>query len=37
MANQSAGDVFDRAQAEKLLYPAKGLGGGGQLEVRMEV
>jgi hypothetical protein len=24
-------------QAEKFLYPGKGLGGGGQLEVRMEV
>src|SRR5688500_18915669 len=24
-------------QAEKLLYPAKGLAGGGQLEVRMKV
>jgi dienelactone hydrolase len=29
--------VFNREQAEKLLYPAKGLTGGGQLEVRMEV
>ena len=37
MANKTGGDVFDRDQAEKFLYPAKGLGGGGQLEVRMEV
>jgi len=37
MANNTGGDVFDREQAEKFLYPAKGLGGGGQLEVRMEV
>lgn len=37
MANQAGGDVFNREQAEKLLYPAKGLAGGGQLEVRMEV
>src|SRR5687768_6343253 len=37
MANPKGGDVFNREQAEKLLYPAKGLAGGGQLEVRMEV
>src|SRR5580765_2918054 len=37
MANKTGGDVFDRVEAEKLLYPAKGLAGGGQLEVRMEV
>ena len=37
MANQAGGDVFNRELAEKLLYPAKGLAGGGQLEVRMEV
>ncbi len=37
MANQTGGDVFNREQAEKLLYPARGLAGGGQLEVRMEV
>jgi len=37
MPNQAGGDVFNREQAEKLLYPAKGLAGGGQLEVRMEV
>src|SRR5258706_2714949 len=37
MANKTGGDVFERPQAEALLYPAKGLPGGGQLEVRMEV
>jgi dienelactone hydrolase len=37
MASQAGGDVFNKEQAEKLLYPAKGLAGGGQLEVRMEV
>src|ERR671919_111630 len=37
MPNQIGGDVFTREQAEKLLYPAKGLAGGGQLEVRMEI
>ena len=37
MANKTGGDVFDRSQAEKLLYPANGLPGGGQLEVRMEI
>jgi hypothetical protein len=36
MANTS-GDVFAEAEAEKLLYPAPGLAGGGQLEVRMEI
>ena len=37
MVNKTGGDVFDRDQAEKFLFPAKGLGGGGQLDVRMEV
>ena len=37
MANKTGGDVFDRVEPEMLLYPAKGLPGGGQLEVRMEV
>ena len=37
MAIQSGGDIFNREQAEALLYPAKGLPGGGQLEVRMEI
>jgi dienelactone hydrolase len=30
-------DVLNREQAEKALYPAVGLPGGGQLEVRMEI
>jgi dienelactone hydrolase len=30
-------DVLSREQAEKALYPAPGLPGGGQLEVRMEI
>ena len=29
--------VLTREQAEKVLFPAPGLPGGGQLEVRMEV
>jgi dienelactone hydrolase len=37
MANKIGGDVFDRAEADKLLFPASGLPGGGQLEVRMEI
>jgi len=37
MANDTGGDVLNRAQAEMELYPAKGLPGGGQLEVRMEI
>ena len=30
-------DVLSKEQAEKALYPARGLPGGGQLEVRMEI
>src|SRR5688500_9726920 len=30
-------DILNREQAEKALYPASGLPGGGQLEVRMEI
>lgn len=30
-------DILNREQAEKALYPAPGLPGGGQLEVRMEI
>jgi dienelactone hydrolase len=37
MANEHRGDILDRAQAEKELFPARGLPGGGQLEVRMEI
>ena len=37
MAEKNGGDVFERRQAERLLYPGPGLPGGGQLEVRMEV
>jgi hypothetical protein len=37
MANKTGGDIFERDQATKLLYPAQGLPGGGQLEVRMEI
>ena len=32
-----ANDILNRGQAEKALYPAPGLPGGGQLEVRMEI
>lgn len=37
MANKSGDDLFDRDEAARLLYPARGLPGGGQLEVRMEI
>lgn len=37
MATTRGGDVFDRDHAARLLYPAQGLPGGGQLEVRMEI
>src|SRR5438477_11745537 len=33
----SAGDVLNKENTEKALYPAPGLPGGGQLEVRMEI
>lgn len=36
MADQG-GDVFDKDAAERALFPASGLPGGGQLEVRMEI
>jgi len=37
MARDPAEDVLSKEQAEKALYPARGLPGGGQLEVRMEI
>jgi dienelactone hydrolase len=36
MADQ-CGDVLDKGAAERVLFPASGLPGGGQLEVRMEI
>jgi hypothetical protein len=32
-----ANDILNRESAERALYPAPGLPGGGQLEVRMEI
>ena len=32
-----AKDVLNREQTEKILFPGRGLPGGGQLEIRMEV
>ena len=37
MANASNGDILDRERAQKELFPARGLPGGGQLEIRMEI
>lgn len=37
MAKARGGDVLDRELAEKMLYPGRGLLGGGQLEIRMEI
>jgi hypothetical protein len=37
MAKQAGGDVLSREDIEKTLFPARGLPGGGQLEIRMEV
>jgi dienelactone hydrolase len=36
MANQG-GEVLENGAAERVLFPARGLPGGGQLEVRMEI
>ena len=36
MADQG-GEVLDKDSAERALFPASGLPGGGQLEVRMEI
>jgi dienelactone hydrolase len=36
MANQG-GEVLENGAAERVLFPASGLPGGGQLEVRMEI
>jgi dienelactone hydrolase len=36
MANQG-GDVLSKDEAERALFPARGLPGGGQLEIRMEI
>ena len=36
MADQGS-DVLDKGAAERALFPARGLPGGGQLEVRMEI
>ncbi|HXG51621.1 MAG TPA: CocE/NonD family hydrolase [candidate division Zixibacteria bacterium] len=33
----STGDVLDREAAERALFPGRGLPGGGQLEIRMEI
>lgn len=37
MARETAGDLLNKEEAEKELYPGRGLPGGGQLEVRMEI
>ena len=37
MTNTTGGDVLSKEKAEKALFPAPGLPGGGQLEVRMEI
>src|SRR5215831_21356590 len=37
MASEPGGDVLNKEHAERALYSGKGLPGGGQLEVRMEI
>ncbi len=37
MASETGGDLLHKAQAEKALYSGRGLPGGGQLEIRMEI
>ena len=36
MANDN-NDILNREEADKMLYPGRGLPGGGQLEIRMQV
>ena len=37
MAKAGGKDVLDREHAEKMLYSGRGLPGGGQLEIRIEI
>ncbi len=37
MTRETAADLLNKEEAEKELYPGRGLPGGGQLEVRMEI
>src|ERR1700757_3457964 len=37
MTSETGGDVLTKEHAERALYSGKGLPGGGQLEVRMEI
>jgi dipeptidyl aminopeptidase/acylaminoacyl peptidase len=37
MATQTGSDMLNKEAAERALFPARGLPGGGQLEIRMEV
>src|SRR5262245_1676818 len=37
MEKASGKDVLDREHAEKMLYSGRGLSGGSQLEIRMEI
>ena len=37
MAKTPGKDILDREHAEKMLYSGRGLPGGGQLEIRMEI
>jgi dienelactone hydrolase len=37
MTRQSGDELTDKQQIERILFPGRGLPGGGQLEVRMEV
>ena len=37
MAKEAGKDVLDREHAEKMLYSGRGLPGGAQLEIRMEI
>src|SRR5882672_2004439 len=37
MAKAGGKDVLDRERAKKMLYSGRGLPGGGQLEIRIEI
>jgi dienelactone hydrolase len=37
MATDNTGDVLNKEEVERTLFPGRGLPGGGQLEIRMEL
>ena len=37
MVRSASSQILERGEAEQVLFPARGLPGGGQLEVRMTI